>query len=78
VLITAREEIQKYKKDYEKADQIYKLECDAPVPEDKLLLSKLLKQNTVDRTERKSTINDIKMKLKKFRVRFETDFFIDR
>jgi hypothetical protein len=53
MVILAKEEIHKYKKNYVKADQIYKLESTVPAVEEKLLLSKLMKMATPDRNESK-------------------------
>jgi hypothetical protein len=64
LVILAKEEIQKYKKNYNKADQIYRLESTVPAVEEKLLLSKLMKQATSDRNESKDTIKELKIILK--------------
>ena len=67
--LLANEEFEKYKKPFPNRDKIYKIEFTDVESGDKILLSKLMKKNTVEKSERKITVNNIKNKIKKYQVK---------
>lgn len=62
------EHIEKYKKPFANKEKVYNLNVEGIQSEDKILLSNLLNKKPTERLQRKTTIQEIKTKIKKFQV----------
>ncbi|CAI2375652.1 unnamed protein product [Moneuplotes crassus] len=62
------EEIEKFKKPLPHKEKVYKIATKGINSEDKIMLAKLMKKNTLERTQQKDAIEKIKTRIKKFKT----------